>query len=182
MYGSSMGVLQTSFLFLTPKAYTCYLPRQSPQMWAHQFTRGTRTRRPGIYHSPTACFLTKQKAALIATHGHSHRKKKLIMVTGWIYTTVKIGHPTEHMSTKWCRELTPQIAGSHSIIQHPSKSQIPKGIHLPPGVSSFLFTWVVNLRLLFLLTRGWHWIQDRFTASRAERWFFFYILLLSTVM
>jgi len=75
MYGSSMGVLQTSFLFLTPKAYTCYLPRQSPQMWAHQFTRGTRTRRPGIYHSPTACFLTKQEAALIATHGHSHRKK-----------------------------------------------------------------------------------------------------------
>ena len=73
MFGSSMGVLQTSFLFLTPKAYTCYLPRQSPQMWAHQFTRGTRTRRPGIYHSPTACFLTKQKAALIATHGHSHK-------------------------------------------------------------------------------------------------------------
>ena len=87
MYGSSMGVLQTS-LFLTPKPthVTCLTGR-------HKCGPTT-----GIYHSPTA--FTKQKTALIATHGHSHRKKKLIMVTGWIYTTVKIGHPTEHMSTK----------------------------------------------------------------------------------
>ena len=75
MYGSSMGVLQTS-LFLTPKPthVTCLSSRhQCGPTNAHV----ARTRRPGIYHSPTACFLTKQKAALIATHGHghSHRKK-----------------------------------------------------------------------------------------------------------